>query len=162
MSGTGPKAGGPLYLTRLVRKPPQRSPEAPWVPSPGDDVSTQDNIEWHDVVISLRQVFDQWQASPMAHRAACAERLLASLATGSPAGIDRRIRSRLQDLIDQTGEYAAPRKLSGPTGESNSLLFEGRGVLVCMVETDNVGEQGMVTAVAALLAGNTVLMLCEP
>ena len=42
MSGTGPKAGGPLYLTRLVRKPPQRSPEAPWVPSPGDDVSTPD------------------------------------------------------------------------------------------------------------------------
>jgi RHH-type proline utilization regulon transcriptional repressor/proline dehydrogenase/delta 1-pyrroline-5-carboxylate dehydrogenase len=69
--------------------------------------------------------------------------------------------SQLHHLLQQAGTIAQPRVLPGPTGESNTLHFGARGVLLCACR-EGAGESDvLLPALAALLAGNAVLLLSD-
>jgi RHH-type proline utilization regulon transcriptional repressor/proline dehydrogenase/delta 1-pyrroline-5-carboxylate dehydrogenase len=127
LSGTGPKAGGPLYLLRLLRQRPDDAaaqalrasgPEAaPWRGARGEAVAAA----------PLHALRDWALASGRTSLAACCERF----AVASPVG--------------------AARTLPGPTGESNVYRLLPREAVLCLAETedDRLAQLAAVLAVGA-------------
>ena len=167
LSGTGPKAGGPLYLPRFRRAAPARGTPTP-VPSPqgGGERST---ASFPGVSAGEPGRSDLATASPsplwggdrgggsylpewpdLSHsdwpsrpdRIAVLRKLLrgrAATAIAAAAALD-----------------PGPYDLSGPTGEANSLMLAPRGRVLCLgPDVESLLDQ----TVQALAAGNAVMAL---
>jgi RHH-type proline utilization regulon transcriptional repressor/proline dehydrogenase/delta 1-pyrroline-5-carboxylate dehydrogenase len=66
--------------------------------------------------------------------------------------------ARIDGLIARAEELGQTLELQGPTGESNTLVLEPRGVVVCLIEPGAAEQDMAVPVLAALLAGNTTLI----
>ena len=130
LSGTGPKAGGPLYLQRLLRQ----------APAPRWDPDQQQCIPW--------QLRTPWQ---LRHFIAW----LRELPDGA-LGLTAQQRS---ELLGQAERYAdttllgARIALTGYVGESNELRLRPRGVLRA---TARSAAALLAQLAAALATGNTL------
>ncbi|GAB5470774.1 MAG: bifunctional proline dehydrogenase/L-glutamate gamma-semialdehyde dehydrogenase PutA [Rhodospirillales bacterium] len=131
LSGTGPKAGGPLYLRRF-RKALQAAAEV--VPVPGAQEIDLAALE------RAREALD-WQAWAKAQdrigRLRAALRGKAATAIAAAAGID-----------------SGPVDLPGPTGEANQLFLPPRGLVLCLGPD---GDSLLAQTVQALALGNGVI-----
>jgi len=127
LSGTGPKAGGPLYLHRLLASCP-----------PSTAIDELRALE----ALGAR---DERVASQPANRA------LAAL--GSWEGADESLR-RLCERLAAVSPVGAAAVLPGPTGERNSYAVLPRERVLCLAaaERDLLAELAMVLAVG----GNAV------
>ena len=128
LSGTGPKAGGPLYLHRLLRNSPG--------PVLADGART---------------------VSPASAQPALAA-LLAWLDTRGRAGLDGDALARLRDAADvATAANLSGRSLAlpGPTGEDNRLGFVPRGLLAGVAANRAGLVQQLIVA---LTSGNRLLL----
>ncbi|MEM1344499.1 MAG: bifunctional proline dehydrogenase/L-glutamate gamma-semialdehyde dehydrogenase PutA [Pseudomonadota bacterium] len=133
LSGTGPKAGGPQYLTRFRREVPPEVHAAPV----GEVVSTA----------ALEEAFAALDAGPWSRRPdRCA---VLEHALADPAPLVTR-------ALAAAGTVAAgPLSLPGPTGESNRLGLHPRGAILCLGPT---AEIALAQAVQALAAGCAVVL----
>ncbi|MGF1503012.1 MAG: bifunctional proline dehydrogenase/L-glutamate gamma-semialdehyde dehydrogenase PutA [Paracoccaceae bacterium] len=128
LSGTGPKAGGPLYLTRFRRVGKVETLTAP--AGPAVDKAT---IETALAAIDSRN----WAA-----RGDRVTTLRSAL--GSRQGVVRK-------ALSETAAFdMSPQSLPGPTGESNRLRTFPRGNVLCLGPT---AEIAIAQAVQALGAG---------
>jgi len=123
LSGTGPKAGGPLYLRRLLAQRPLA------LPAP-TETQSQEAPELHPLQQAIQskrallRLFSDWL--PKEH--ADIQSLCQRLHTQSPAG---------SCLL-----------LPGPTGERNVYFLAGRHSILCLAEN----EGDLLTQLAAVLA----------
>ena len=163
-SGTGPKAGGPHYLRRLVRSP-QTSDEV--------DVLSAITQESHAGASSLPFISGQqagddhlgmpaaaWRCTPLVERVAALRCFLSSLVSVHVGLNAEQVLASVDRMIDRMTTQAGPRSLASPTGETNHLQWEARGVLGLLLDESvdiNQATQGLV---ACLLAGNGV-QLCN-
>ncbi|TVP93137.1 MAG: bifunctional proline dehydrogenase/L-glutamate gamma-semialdehyde dehydrogenase PutA [Thioalkalivibrio sp.] len=134
LSGTGPKAGGPLYLTRFGRRPtppaPTQAPQHPEIP-----------------VTVLQEAIDRLDGRGWAARTDRVELLRRALPEGP--GLPR------QALSAAAAFDMSPQTLPGPTGESNRLGLHPKGLVLCL----GAGiEAAMAQAVQALRAGCPVVI----
>ncbi|GAA0345519.1 trifunctional transcriptional regulator/proline dehydrogenase/L-glutamate gamma-semialdehyde dehydrogenase [Bowmanella denitrificans] len=148
LSGTGPKAGGPLYLSRLQK--PAATPHS--MQSCWPAVAEQPPL-----TLDSRPL-QSWQTVTLAER----ERQLRSvLAMLKLPGEDRAELERLTDtLFSQARTWLArPLSLPGPTGERNELHFEPRGWLLYLVagRQDRHLYQALLSA---LISGNGLIIAC--
>jgi RHH-type proline utilization regulon transcriptional repressor/proline dehydrogenase/delta 1-pyrroline-5-carboxylate dehydrogenase len=122
LSGTGPKAGGPLYLYRLLSERP------------------------HDALLRALD-FSGTQALPEVHRPPAqidAGRQFKQWAQDNG-------RSELAALCDRYAEQSqsgTTRLLNGPTGERNSYSLLPREYVLCLAEN----EEDLLVQIAAVLA----------
>ncbi len=158
LSGTGPKAGGPFTLLRLVRAA-QASRSRPPLPA-GERVDGAAEVaRCEPVVRRLREAVGEPAA-----RVAWAQRLAERIAA-DPALEPRErtaLAARLRALADDASALFAPRTLGGPTGESNRFVVEPRGVFACPLREGARRADALLPAVAALLGGNAALLLPDP
>ena len=149
-SGTGPKAGGPHYVRRLIANASAASGV------PGGAVV--DNGQLQRAVFKVARGLKLYR-----HRSGAG----AGAATGRSGAIGSVRNSRQDDAADadqlQHGESGhdghfqfAPLDLPGPTGESNRLAFAPRGVVLCL--GPGVEAAGVQLA-AALDAGNAAIVI---
>lgn len=119
--------------------------------------------------------FPQWYQTPVSQRAAVLERMADLLEDNEGELIalcTREAGKTLQDGIDEVREavdfcrfyarearhhFTSSIKLPGPTGESNELYYEGRGVFLCISPWNFPLAIFLGQISAALVAGNTVL-----
>ncbi|MEM7056346.1 MAG: bifunctional proline dehydrogenase/L-glutamate gamma-semialdehyde dehydrogenase PutA [Pseudomonadota bacterium] len=131
LSGTGPKAGGPLYLQGFVRAPGLQAEPSAAKLIPADKVGAAlqdlDLKDW-----CLRR--DRNSALRAALRGKAARAMSASAAL-DPGPVD----------------------LPGPTGESNRYRLEPRGAVLCL----GPGEALIDQAVQALAMGNGVVAAAD-
>ncbi|WP_028484394.1 bifunctional proline dehydrogenase/L-glutamate gamma-semialdehyde dehydrogenase PutA [Thioalkalivibrio sp. ALE17] len=140
LSGTGPKAGGPLYLTRFARRtsiaaerpdPPEAGAQEEWVAPQ-----------------RLQQALDALDGSDWAKRT---DRMhLLREALPERTGLLRKA------LAETAAFDTSPQTLPGPTGESNRLRLYPRGPVLCLGQG---AEIALAQAVQALGAGCPVIML---
>lgn len=137
LSGTGPKAGGPHYLSALVK----RSFPSGSGSSPLTDRALNDNDE--QALASAAAAYQPW------NRANRPESLAGALQamSGLPSSLANDINAAAKDL----GENI---ELPGPTGESNTLKLRGRGVALCLGGSD---ETLLRQIMLSLAAGNCVV-----
>lgn len=128
-----------------------------------------------DALDSASKAFRAWNETPVSERAACLERygdLMETHMEELMALCCREAGKTLQDGIDEVREavdfcryyalqgrarFERPIALPGPTGESNELYLEGRGVFLCISPWNFPLAIYTGQIMAALVAGNTVI-----
>lgn len=152
LSGTGPKAGGPHYLSRLGTAPSQTfnsihlpviQPTLPVFPAPSS--------EWRKVFSTASDSFQTWQAVEPVERL---RRLKAGL--GAYAEFLKPLLSTAESIL------VTPQVLKGYTGEYNQLSLAPRGVFLSLSESSKDLWTTLYQWVAALLAGNAVVVGAYP
>ncbi|MBV8250953.1 MAG: aldehyde dehydrogenase family protein, partial [Comamonas sp.] len=134
LSGTGPKAGGPLYLPRLQQAPP----------SPLQSLCTL-----------LRQA---GTAQPTAH-ASPAARGLQQLQRWAVEHGETAVANSCTSLLDALPELQAARLLPGPTGERNLYVLTGKPRTLCLGRDRHMLLQQLA---AALGCGSAALWVNTP
>ncbi|WP_135506422.1 bifunctional proline dehydrogenase/L-glutamate gamma-semialdehyde dehydrogenase PutA [Roseovarius aestuariivivens] len=134
LSGTGPKAGGPLYLTRFRRTGKSTSYDAPRA----EEVSTKR-------LTSAIAALDSRNWAARGDRVAVLRKAL--------SGQSGSVRKALTETaaFDMTAQT-----LPGPTGESNRLSMYPKGTTLCLGPT---AEIALAQAVQALGAGCGVILV---
>ncbi|WP_145561074.1 trifunctional transcriptional regulator/proline dehydrogenase/L-glutamate gamma-semialdehyde dehydrogenase [Yersinia mollaretii] len=128
LSGTGPKAGGPLYLYRLLSHRPE------------------------DAVINTLAQQDNEQAPNIAGR-----EVLQTAHHALIAWMDEQQHSELARLAQRYGELAqggTVRLLPGPTGERNTYALLPRERVLCLADTE---ADALVQLAAVLAVGSKIL-----
>ncbi|MGM0913771.1 MAG: bifunctional proline dehydrogenase/L-glutamate gamma-semialdehyde dehydrogenase PutA [Pseudomonadota bacterium] len=134
LSGTGPKAGGPLYVTRFRRTAAPESHAAPQ----GNAVTLGD----------LQAALDGLDARNWAARPDRVEVLRRALS--GKGGVIRKA------LAETAALDMTPQTLPGPTGESNRLAMYPKGPVLCLGPTLDIA---VAQAVQALGAGCPALLV---
>ena len=134
LSGTGPKAGGPHYLTRF------RSAETPEAyPAPTGTTVDRETVQSAIDGLDARN----WAARP--DRITVLRHALAGA------------KGTLRRALSATAAFdMSPQSLPGPTGESNRLTMVPKGAILCLGPT---AEIGLAQCVQALGAGCGVVLI---
>ncbi|MBL4900172.1 MAG: bifunctional proline dehydrogenase/L-glutamate gamma-semialdehyde dehydrogenase PutA [Colwellia sp.] len=165
LSGTGPKAGGPNYLTRLVKEKATSNKENV------NSLSSQPIALMGDIGVQqqAKQLMSQaekaektWRLSELNTRISCVRQLLAKIAhvgivDDLADDLNRTLASARDQLINIEKCLKTPKVLPGPTGESNILYLESRGVIICFADEKVSFHFWVMSLVTALATGNRVV-----
>ena len=136
LSGTGPKAGGPHYLSALVKRPrPEGGAPAPLM----DSEETSLEKAALGAAMDARRDWNAMDRRPVLEAAMRALKL------------DEKT---VQEISAALSFFMANIELPGPTGESNTLRHKGRGVALCLG-----GGNDLKQMLLCLAAGNAVVAL---
>lgn len=144
LSGTGPKAGGPLYITRFRRTAAAEHSDAPQ----GNAATLQ----------ALQAAFDGLDSRNWAVRPNRIEVLRKALA--GKGGVIRKA------LAETAALDMTPQTLPGPTGESNRLAMYPKGVILCLGPTLDIAiaqaAQALGTGCAAIVVAPGAAQVVQP
>jgi len=165
LSGTGPKAGGPGYLPRLVReKAPSENIQS--TDQHPDKVDFEINPETEKAVATIMassmKAEKAWYRTNLNERISILRQLIAKLATVESVNqladdLEKTLTDALTQLNSVEKLLEAPKVMPGPTGESNKLYLEPRGCVVCYADKDTSVNFWVISIVTALATGNTVV-----
>ncbi len=165
LSGTGPKAGGPNYLTRLVKEKATPNEEKfNFLPSQaialsGDTTAQQ---EANFLMNDAKQSEKSWRLNELNIRLSCVRQLLAKIAhvdivDDLADDLNRTLTAARNQLINIEKRMKKPKVLPGPTGESNIIYLENRGVVICFADEKVSFHFWVMSLVTALATGNSVV-----
>ncbi len=167
LSGTGPKAGGPFYLTRLV-KDNHHVVEAPLADDKKQAILAANGTDnsVNNLLSQAAKAQVQWQRSDIVARSSVVRQFLAQLASNAvvvkqEADLQQVLASARGLLAFIEKELAAPIQLPGPTGESNQLHLEARGVVACVRDESACFKYWVLSIMTALASGNAVVAVVE-
>ncbi|MEO1197717.1 MAG: bifunctional proline dehydrogenase/L-glutamate gamma-semialdehyde dehydrogenase PutA [Pseudomonadota bacterium] len=151
LSGTGPKAGGPFYLSRFLA--PETSDTSPTGTSQSSDKAPASREALDAVVDSAQRALMQRSADIRPR-----DQVNAFLARQSTEE-QTRIKTTLGSWPSVSLE---PQDLPGPTGESNRLTLHPRGVFLSLGDlgAHDPALQGLIQALRAALCGNAAVIAC--
>ncbi len=165
LSGTGPKAGGPNYLTRLVVE--KATPDADKFNLPPEKTKALIGDTESNEVASLfldraEEAEKTWRLTDLNTRISCVRQLLAKIAhvhivEDLADDLNYTLRLSREQLINIEKHLKKPQVLPGPTGESNILYLENRGNIICFADHTVSFHFWVLSIVTALATGNTVV-----
>jgi len=165
LSGTGPKAGGPYYLTRLVKE--KATPDADkynLLPSQVDAlVSDTGSKAEAELLMDRADVAEKiWRMTELNQRIAFVRQMLVEMANIDSIDdladdLNRTLTAANSQLVSVEKHLQKPTTLPGPTGESNILYLENRGNIICFADKNVTFHFWMLSIVTALATGNTVI-----
>ena len=167
LSGTGPKAGGPMYLTRMVKE--QGSDVASKLSD--ERVATLTKLFAQDsaneslidaMMVKSKGVAIDWAYSDLNTRISVLRQLLAHVADNdlmlkAQPELAATISAASAQLIMIEKKLAKPTVLPGPTGESNTITLESRGCVGLVRDQDTSFDFWFLSLITALATGNTVV-----
>jgi RHH-type proline utilization regulon transcriptional repressor/proline dehydrogenase/delta 1-pyrroline-5-carboxylate dehydrogenase len=161
LSGTGPKAGGPNYLPRLLKEKATiiNTQSGDITPLASDhNATSQANI----LMEQAAQAEKTWRLTDLNSRISYIRQLLAKIAHVTI--VDELADDLTKTLADSRSQLIAIEKqlkkaktLPGPTGESNTLYLENRGTILCFADQHVSFHFWVLSMVTALATGNTVV-----
>ena len=159
LSGTGPKAGGPEYLTRLVTTGEEAENATQQKPLPGSDTAPRPEQAQSSVGEK------PWASLDLNTRISTLRQYIARHAknTGGEnnTALEQTLAAAREQLNYAADILAEPRLLPGPTGESNKLYLEPRGGLVIVLDDALHNGEYLMAILSALVAGNTVCAITD-
>ena len=155
-------AGGPLYLTRLVKDNLDVSC-APLSEQKRHSLlseTTSSAVAYAMPVAATAQ--QQWAQLSIHQRTSVLRQFLASLAANSVVNkqepdLEQVLTLAQQKLQRVERELQQPTTLPGPTGESNTLVLDPRGILALVRDDSSSFSHWLVAIITALAAGNPFL-----
>jgi len=169
LSGTGPKAGGPNYLPRLMIEkitPSEADTGSENTDEFNDDEALSSDAEAFKEVDNMMEqankVVQTWRLTSLTSRLSAVRQLLAKIATVDiveelAEDLNATLASARSQLIAIEKRLKKPQQLPGPTGESNTLHLEPRGILVTFADKQVTFEYWTLSIVTALATGNIVV-----
>ena len=165
LSGTGPKAGGPYYLTRLMKE--KATPDACNfnISAKKKTIMSGNSSEIHEansLMDKAKSAEKVWRLTELNTRISCVRQLLAKIAhveivDDLADDLNRTLATARSQLIDIEKRMKRPQILPGPTGESNIIYLENRGNIICYADQKVSFDFWVLSIVTALAAGNTVI-----
>ena len=167
LSGTGPKAGGPNYLSRLVSEkatPDENNAGT----STSQIVALEGDENAQHEAVSLMNKADQaekvWRLTELNTRISHVRQLLAKIAhveivDDLADDLNRTLAAARAQLINIEKRMKKPQELPGPTGESNIIYLENRGNVICFADKNVSFHFWVMSIVTALATGNTVIIV---
>ncbi len=167
LSGTGPKAGGPMYLTRLVKDKvasidielsDEKLKHYTTLFSHAEATASQVD----SVLTDIKKSELYWSFTSLNTRISALRQLLAQLSVnklvaGQEQGLAHTLSEARAQLLHIEKKLKKPTTLPGPTGESNMLYLESRGTVTCVRCPETSFTFWMMSVVSALAAGNCVI-----
>lgn len=163
LSGTGPKAGGPLYLRQLmVEKALQEQLSSPPATAYTIPTTVVSNKKVDTTISRASKAEGLWRCVSHNQRLSIARQLLAKiakseLANDNHANFNQMLAELREQLTKIDHHLKAPHQLPGPTGESNKLYFEPRGVVLCLIDQSTKIDFLLTSVITALATGNPVI-----
>jgi RHH-type proline utilization regulon transcriptional repressor/proline dehydrogenase/delta 1-pyrroline-5-carboxylate dehydrogenase len=165
LSGTGPKAGGPNYLPRLMMEKVTPDLVEVYDEFSDDHALVSDEKSSQEVALligSASKVAQEWRLTSLTSRLSAVRQLLAKIATVDIVeeladDLNSTLASARSQLISIEKRLKKPKVLPGPTGESNTLHLEPRGILVTFADKEVAFEYWTLSIVTALATGNLVV-----
>jgi len=165
LSGTGPKAGGPNYLTRLVKEKATPNAEqfnvlpAQAEALEGDEKAVAEALLFMDKANTAEK---GWRLTELNTRISYVRQLLAKIAhvdivDDLADDLNLTLKAARAQLINIEKHLKKPTFLPGPTGESNTLYLENRGNVICFADNKVSFHFWTLSVVTALATGNTVI-----
>ncbi|WP_375202818.1 bifunctional proline dehydrogenase/L-glutamate gamma-semialdehyde dehydrogenase PutA [Hyphococcus sp.] len=142
LSGTGPKAGGPHYLTALTQRP--RPEGAALAPVMDSDEMSLEKAAFENAIDALR---------PWAN---CDRKPILDKAMSALSGLNANIKQAVDEALAQ---FTSTTELPGPTGESNTLRLRPRGIALCLGGDNPDGGDVVKQILLCLAAGGPVITL---
>lgn len=154
LSGTGPKAGGPQYLYRLVSHQPERENAEDQLPLPAGAEGAAAAVPRDADNASLA-----WRGRGLGGRVSTLRQYIAQYAHTAPSTADaeQTLDSARRQLLFAQRLLERPTELPGPTGESNILALEPRGELLLSLDDPAHNGEYLMALLSALSAGNSVI-----
>ncbi|MCR9213384.1 MAG: bifunctional proline dehydrogenase/L-glutamate gamma-semialdehyde dehydrogenase PutA [Proteobacteria bacterium] len=144
LSGTGPKAGGFLYLHRFTRNSEHGDISVNKTTQQPSSNGKIDVPSMSQTLKVLNKAKDKWEVMDDRHQI---------LEKAAEVAKNDSVRSAIITALAQTADYHPDsQELAGPTGESNRLSLKGRGIILCN------GPNSLSHAAIALATGNAVLV----
>jgi len=161
LSGTGPKAGGPNYLTRLMKEKATNDVEINAeiaVLASNAAATKQANVIMKKAVNAEKT----WRLTDLNTRVSHVRQLLAKIAHVEIVDeladdLNQTLANARAQLIAIEKRLKVPKVLPGPTGESNVLYLENRGTVICFADKDVSFNFWALSIVTALATGNAVI-----
>ena len=169
LSGTGPKAGGPHYLSRLLKSMDVNNVK----PMTDKQFAEKKQLtceplsdEIKEQLLMLKRGFNQWRYQSISKRVSVMRQLLAFISADERIlsllpSLDESMVTIRQHLLKIENKLALPIQLPGPTGESNQLSFEPRGMLLCLFDNQSEVDRWLINIITALATGNTLVVVLE-
>jgi len=165
LSGTGPKAGGPNYLTRLVKdKSDVENTQVTKLQPEKTEFNQSQEIHSQVSRLMMNSQRDEkiWRNSNLNHRISSMRQLVAKMASVDSLNkhaddLEQTLIAAREQINQIEKRLAAPKVMPGPTGESNKVYLEPRGCVVCYADKDTSLNFWVLSIVTALATGNTVL-----
>ncbi len=161
LSGTGPKAGGPNYLPRLMKE--NSTPESVDFVLDDPALATDEKSvkEANKLMQQAAKVEGKWRLTELNARISHVRQLLAEIAKLEKVenfadDLTGTLATARNQLINVENKLKKPTVLPGPTGESNILYLEPRGNLVVFADKEVSFHYWVMAIVTALSTGNTV------
>lgn len=158
LSGTGPKAGGPSYLYKLLKQtavtdaPFQLSSETKFTPTKSE------KINWLAAEVFLTNRNSRWKNTPVNQRIDVVTKLISEIENTNGLTFSHFFSSDIKQICSEArGKQGSERILVGPTGEKNSLFYEPKGNIFCFQGGVNYLEASLKQLIAALALGNRVV-----
>ncbi|PKR48236.1 bifunctional proline dehydrogenase/L-glutamate gamma-semialdehyde dehydrogenase PutA [Thalassospira povalilytica] len=157
-SGTGPKAGGPHYVERFA-KPIAVTGNADQEAGFDDrsPIIVKDVIP-SDEYAAMLNAQESWQAVDGNERVRILEKLAAKLKASGKAELVAGAHHIANFAAVSENGFVAPKRMPGPTGETNDLYCLGRGVYLVQVDKNAEPARVIRHLGAALAAGNAVIL----
>lgn len=165
LSGTGPKAGGPNYLTRLVKE--KATPIETKTKTLAEHAAAfnGDSAAKHEatqIMTKAEWAEKEWRLTDLNTRISCIRQLLAKIAhveivDDLADDLNRTLAASRAQLINIEKHMKKPIELPGPTGESNIIYLENRGIVICYADQNVSFHFWVLSIVTALATGNTVV-----
>lgn len=153
LSGTGPKAGGPAYLQALVSSKENKTDLGIQIP----EVNALGKAD--QLISAVANAQAQWNAIGFDARLNQLRRLLANMANlDSLPNLEAMLQNSQDSLQMMDEKFSQVTCLPGPTGESNLLGHDARGVLLVLKAEEQSYCQFFAPLMSALLAGNGLLV----
>ncbi|CAM3743871.1 bifunctional proline dehydrogenase/L-glutamate gamma-semialdehyde dehydrogenase PutA [Rheinheimera salexigens] len=166
LSGTGPKAGGPLYLTRLVKDNDNTD-----CAELSDETrqrllseTTSSAVAYAMPVAAIAQ--EQWAQIDINQRTSVLRQFLALLAANSVVSKNEPDLEQILTLAQKKLQRVErvllkPTTLPGPTGESNQLVLDPRGTVALIRDETSSFQHWLLAIITALATGNAVITAVE-
>jgi RHH-type proline utilization regulon transcriptional repressor/proline dehydrogenase/delta 1-pyrroline-5-carboxylate dehydrogenase len=162
LSGTGPKAGGPNYLPRLMKEIATNTDSKVMADDPALATNDKAVKQANKLMKAAHSAEFDWRLTSLNDRISHVRQLLAKVATVAHTkefadDLDATLTSARAQLIDVERKLKNPTELPGPTGESNTLFLEPRGSLVVFADKEVSFDYWVLALTTALTTGNTVV-----
>ncbi|MBC3765641.1 bifunctional proline dehydrogenase/L-glutamate gamma-semialdehyde dehydrogenase PutA [Neptunicella marina] len=165
LSGTGPKAGGPNYLSRLMLEKATPKPTSDNYEPEQDVALNSDETATKEAHAIMQQAIaneNDWRLSQLNARISWVRQLLARISKVDivdelAEDLNLTLSTARSQLMSIERLLRKPKELPGPTGESNVLYLEPRGILVCFADKNVTFEYWALSIVTALATGNVVI-----
>jgi RHH-type proline utilization regulon transcriptional repressor/proline dehydrogenase/delta 1-pyrroline-5-carboxylate dehydrogenase len=163
LSGTGPKAGGPYYLTRLVKEiTTPGAKKLNLLPQQAEASNSDTDAEAVLLMDRASTAEKMWRLSKLNTRISCVSEVLEKIAhidivDNLADDLTLTLKAARSQLIEIEKHLEEPTVLPGPTGESNILYLENRGNIICFADENVTFQFWLLSVVTALATGNTVI-----